>query len=253
MKRLLQMLGIIILFPFIATSQDDEKIQKLFQDAIEAMGGSAFLNVTSIVSEGNYFFFDSEGQSSSLVKFSDYTKLPDKSRFELGNKKKEREIHVFNLGKNEGWILEGQKETREATPDEMKDFRDEAKHSIDLIFRIRYKDSADKLFYLGPGEGQDVTLEMVKIVDPENDEVIVYFDRISRLPAKIEYRSTNKKGVRQRNVREFSQWHQIQNINTPLRIDSFVNSRRSYQCFVLKVRYNDNLPDSFFSKPVPPK
>ena len=242
----------VVSAPF-SCGQDDEIIRNLFEGAIEAMGGEAFLNVKDMASAGNYFLFDKEGNSSPIIKFADYTKLPDKSRFELGNKKKELEITVFNLEKNEGWILEGQKETHDASPQEMQDFRNAVKHSIDMIFRFRYKDPANKLFYLGPGEGKEVTLELVKLVDPENDEVTVYFDRISRLPAKIEYWNTNKRGVRQRNTQEYSQWHRIQGINTSLRTDGYVNNRRAYQSFILKITYNNNLPDSFFSKPVPPK
>jgi hypothetical protein len=236
-----------------AAAQDEERIQKLFGDAIAAMGGDAYLGVKDIVSEGNLFFFDRDGNSSGLIKYNDWTKLPDKSRNEVGNRKKLRDVTVFNLEKNEGWILEGQKDTRNATPDEMKSFRAAAKHTIDTIFRFRFKDPANRLFYLGPGEGADVRLETVKLLDPENDEVTVYFDRASNLPAKIEYRSLDKKGVRQRHVEEYSQWHVIQGVNTPLRTDGFVNGLRSSQMFVLKLTYNNDIQDSFFSKPEPPK
>jgi hypothetical protein len=233
--------------------QDEEIIQKLFQDAIQAMGGEAYLGVTDMVSEGQYFQFSTTGESSGLIRFTDYTKLPDKSRFELGNRKREQDVTVFNLATNEGWILQGQKEARAATPEEMKDFRNEVKHNIETIFRFRYKAPDNKLFYLGAGEGADVTLEMVKIVDPENDEVTVYFDRISKLPAKIEFRTLSKMGVRQRRVEEFSQWHVIQGVNTPMRIDLDINGRHASQQFLLKINYNNNLPDSFFSKPISPK
>jgi uncharacterized protein YaaR (DUF327 family) len=242
-------LGVTVL----ARGQDEEKIQKLFQGAIEKMGGESFLAVRDMVSDGNYFFFDREGNSSGLIKFIDNTKLPDKSRFELGNSKKSKDIQVFNLEKGEGWILEGQKETREATPDEMKDFKNAVKHSLDTIFRYRYKDPQNKLFYLGAGEGSDVTFEMVKLLDPENDEVTIYFDRLSQLPGKLEYRSVDKRGVQLRTVVEFSQWNVIQGVNTPLRTDTNVNGRRSSQQFVVKITYNNSLADDIFSKPVPPK
>jgi hypothetical protein len=243
---------VLTVVPFLPC-QDEETVRKLFEDAIQAMGGDAYLNVTDMVSDGQYFAFSREGEPSGLIKFKDFTKLPDKSRFELGNKKKELDITVFNLAANEGWILEGQKETRNATPDEMKDFKNAVKHSIDCIFRFRFKDPQNKIFYLGAGEGLDVTFEVAKIVDAENDEVTVYFDRITKLPAKIEFRDVNNKGIRRRVINEFSQWHMIQGINTPLRIDTSVNGRRSSQQFVLKLNYNNNLPDSFFSKPIPPK
>jgi len=45
----------------------------------------------------------------------------------------------------------------------------------------------------------------------------------------------------------------VQGVNTPLRTDGYVNKRRSFQSFVLKITYNNNLLDDFFSKPIPPK
>jgi hypothetical protein len=233
--------------------QDEQKIQRLFQDAIQAMGGPAYTQATDVVSEGNYFMFNREGDSSGLIKYFDWTKFPDKSHNEIGNNKKARDVTVFNLEKNEGWILEGQKDTRDATPDEMKEFKAAAKHSIDNIFRFRYRDPANKLFYLGTGDGSDVQYEVIKLLDPENDEISILFDRMSKLPAKIEYQSVDKNGIHRRHSDEFSQWHVVQGINTPLRTDSLVNGRQSSQLFLTKVTYNTNMPDSFFSKPMPPK
>ncbi len=254
MKRLLLVLWMTLAFVPLGRSQEDEDtIKKLFDDAIQTMGGEAYLSVTDMVSDGQMFGFNAEGDSSGLIKFKDYTKLPDKSRFEEGNRKKELDVTVFNLGKNEGWIMEGQKPVREATADEMKAFRNAVKHAIDIIFRVRYKDPETKKFYLGPGDGNDITLELIKLVDAENDEVTVYIDRISKLPAKIEYREMTSKGLRLHIIKEFSQWHVIQGINTPMRIDTSINGRRSEQQFIINLTYNNNLPDSFFSKPIPPK
>jgi hypothetical protein len=253
MTRLVLTLCLSFIFTPVSRSQDSDTIKKLFEDAVDAMGGEQYLNVTDIVSEGQMFGFDAEGASSLPIKYFDYTKFPDKSRFEVGSNKKKRDITVFNLGSNEGWILEGDRETRNAKPEEMEEFKNSVRHSIDMVCRFRYKDPENKLFYLGPGEGNDFTLEMVKIVDPENDEVIVYFDRISKLPARIEYRDINSKGVRQRHVEEFSQWHRVQGVNTPLRTDRYVNGRKSSQHFTLKITYNNSLPDSYFTKPERPK
>ena len=251
-RLLLPFLGLLFVNWAPVKGQDEGKIQKLFQDAIQLLGGETYLNVTDMVSEGNYFMFDRQGNSSGLIKFNDYTKLPDKSRFELGNRKKERDVFVFNLEKNVGWILEGQKETRDASPAEMVEFKKAVKHSIESIFRFRYKDPEVKLFYLGVSEA-DVKLEMVKVLDSENDEVTVYFDRMSKLPAKIEYQVTDAKGLRSRETQEFSQWHVIEGVNTPLRIDTFRNNRQYSQQFIIKITYNNSLEDNFFSRPIPPK
>ncbi len=257
MKKALFLCISFLFVVFVSTAlyaQDEEKIQKLFQDAIQAMGGDAYANVKDMTSEGNFFFFNREGDSSGLVKFTDYTRLPDKSRFELGNKKKARDIRVFDLEKDQGWVLEYPKDVRPATPQEIKEFRTDVKHNIDNILHFRWKDPANKLFYLGPGEGSDVTLEMVKILDPENDEVTVYFDRVSKLPARVEYRSVNSKtGVRERIVQEFSQWVAMDGVNTPLRVDTLINGRKAYQSSTIKISYNTNIPDALFTKPEQPK
>jgi hypothetical protein len=94
---------------------------------------------------------------------------------------------------------------------------------------------------------------MVKLLDPENDEVTIYFDRLSKLPAKIEYQAVDNRDIHYRETVEFSQWHMIQGVNTPLRIDTLRNGRQASQQFVLKIAYNTGLKDSFFSKPIPPK
>jgi hypothetical protein len=230
--------------------QEGGGTRELFEAAIDAMGGQAYLDVKDITSDGQSFFFNNRGESSGLIKFTDYTKLPDKSRFELGNKKKEREVTVFDLEKGEGWILEGDGEAKPATPDDMRDFRAAADHSIDNIFHFRWKDPQNKLFYLGPGKGADVAYDMVQMLDPVNDEVVVYFDRASKLPAKIESWRINERGIKVRDTDEYSQWHRIQGVLTPLRIDSYTNGRRRAQQFFLKVAYNSGIKDDFFSKPV---
>jgi len=236
-----------------ALGQDQEKIRGLFEAAIAAMGGDTYLRVTDIVTEGNYFLFNREGDSSGLIKYMDWTQLPDKSRNELGNKKKLKDVTVFDLAASRGWILEGQKETRDATPEEMKSFRKAVKHSIENIFRTRWKDPANKLFYHGPGEGSDVRYEQVQLIDPENDTVTVFFDRVKRLPARIEFKDVSPRGVQLREVEEYDQWHVIQGVNTPIRVARFSNGRKAAQLFVTQVIYNSTIPDSMFSKPVPPK
>jgi len=229
---------------------DTEKIKALFENAIAAMGGEAFMNARDSISEGQLFVFNDRGESSGLIKFADYTRFPDKSRFEMGNKKNSLEITIFDLEKNEGWIIEGQREPKAATEDDMNGFRAAANHSIDNIFRFRWKEPENKMFYLGLGDGSDVSREMVRLIDSKNDEVIIYFDRNSKLPVKIESYRINARGVRQRITSEYSQWHKFSNVLTPMRIDSYTNGRRSSQHFILRLAYNNNIQDSLFSRPV---
>ena len=63
--------GLIIFSQPLVRGQDEDKIKKLFQDAIQALGGDTYLKVTDMTSEGNYFMFDREGNSTGLIKYTD--------------------------------------------------------------------------------------------------------------------------------------------------------------------------------------
>ena len=63
----------------------------------------------------------------------------------------------------------------------------------------------------------------------------------------------SQRGVNQRHVEEYDQWHMISGVNVPLRIDNYVNGRKSSQLYVTNITFNNNMPDSLFSKPIPPK
>lgn len=86
-KNMLVLLGLISVFASNVQAQDEAVIRGLFQDAIEAMGGEAYLNVKDMTSEGQFFQFNRDGDNSGLIKYVDYTRLPDKSRHEAGNKR----------------------------------------------------------------------------------------------------------------------------------------------------------------------
>jgi len=53
--RMSLMVCLLAMLPQPAPAQE-ERIQKLFQDAIEAMGGATYLDVKDIVSEGTIFY-----------------------------------------------------------------------------------------------------------------------------------------------------------------------------------------------------
>ncbi|MEJ2109464.1 MAG: hypothetical protein P8Z37_06035 [Acidobacteriota bacterium] len=65
MKKLLLTCLIIAAIPVSLFSQDENKARILFEKAIEAMGGDAFLNVKDMVSSGNYFMFDRYGKDQA--------------------------------------------------------------------------------------------------------------------------------------------------------------------------------------------
>lgn len=228
----------------------DDKARATVEQAIRALGGEKFLKVREIYYRGNYYFWR-KGQSSLPLPFVQYIRLPDKLYQELGEKKRKR-ISVYNLDKNEGWIIEG-RDLREANQQEMDDFKRGVKHTIENLLRGRPNEPGVKLFYYGEDSvSWKQRAEAVELVDAENDSVVIFFDVSTRYPIKIEYQEPDEKtGRRVKIEEEFSNWHSVDGVLTPFRTDIYHDGELTVQAFYDPdgVAYNIGLPDELFAKP----
>ncbi|HEY2933267.1 MAG TPA: hypothetical protein VGK99_16120 [Acidobacteriota bacterium] len=228
-----------------------QKALAIIEKSIDAMGGNQFRQVKEMRSRGNYFIFK-DGQTAGHWKYFDFTRLPDKSRFQLGEGKN-KEVTIFNLATNSGWHMEGKSVIKEAKPEEVKQFHETVKHSIDNLLRDRLKEPGMSFFYYGPGElSSKDDSEAVEMIDAENDSVIIYFDVKTHLPSRMEYTSMDARGNKHKEATEFYQWHPKGGILTSMRLDNFTDGQASSQLFMDEIIYNPSPPlsDDLFSKPV---
>src|SRR3984957_16761655 len=82
--------------------QSEAKAKQVLQQAINALGGDAYLNVQDVTCTGRMTSFDHSGDLSGLQDFISYSKPPDKTRQE--NTPKRNIINVFSGDK--GWELD---------------------------------------------------------------------------------------------------------------------------------------------------
>ena len=221
--------------------------------AIEAMGGSNYLEVKNYHQVGRYFIFDRRGRSS-FTSFSDWTVFePIKWRFQLGEDKRQQ-VQIYNLEIGKGWILEGESSVEEIPEEDVQEFEVEVQRDIDILLRERVDEEGMNLFYYGPeeiaGTGE---YEAVEFLDATNYSVVIFFDLQSHLPSKMETYVTNKAGVRQKHETEFANWHTIQGVHTPLRSDHYTDGEMSRQIFIQEVSFNDDIPLAYFLEPKPQK
>ena len=238
-------------------SEKDQLRQKalaIVEESIKALGDARFRQVQAIQSRGHYYIFK-KGEMAGVAKFTDQTQLPDKSRFQLGEGK-DKEVTVFDLSREKGWHMEGKKDIKEATADDMKQFHQAARHSIDNLLRKRLTETGMNFFYYGASElaGKN-DADAVEMIDAENDSVVVYFDRKTFFPVRIEYVTVDIRGNKQKEATEFYNWHNIQGVMTPLRLDNFAEGQLASQLFIDEVIYNSPaaLNAATYAQPVPEK
>ncbi|GAB4240182.1 MAG: hypothetical protein Kow00109_15210 [Acidobacteriota bacterium] len=252
MRNLLISLSILAgLAAFVAAQEAGREpaadpARQVIQRAVEAMGGDAYLNMDRTYSRGRYFTF--RRGRKGFARYQDWTMYRPavKWRFQLGEGKRSS-IRIIDLEAGKGWLLEGKSSIEELPAEEIEDFARGVKQDLDVLLRERVDEPGMSLFYYGPdevaGEGE---YEAVEFIDEENLSVVVFFDRETHRPEKLETSFRDKQGFRHKQEVELSNWHTIQGVTLPLRVDVYVDEEISSQRFVEELQVNPKFPAGVF-------
>ncbi len=225
-----------------ARAQDKaEQGPELLQQAIEALGGEAFLNLESAQMEGRVYSFRRD-ELTGLSTFVVYTRYPDQHREEYGENK---ETIIVYSG-DQGWEIDvhGVKPLPE---EEMKTHLERESMSALHILRYRLGEPGILLEYAGRDFLGVQAVDVVNFIDAENRVATFYLDRLTHLPARVVWIRRDPK-TRERIEEEelLSKYFTGQGITAPRHMMRQRYGRRIFEAFVLKVQYNLPLPDSLF-------
>jgi hypothetical protein len=246
-------------------SDNARKAHALLDQALQALGGDAFLNYTNRVEEGRYYPLY-HGRTNTLgIPYNYYVQYPDKDRFEVLG---EKEIHIIPGTIDIGGvhskksvivvIHNGQKGyettfkgTSAQEKEDLENYLRRRPHSLEWVFRKWAKDPTVALFYEGVTNVDAKMADQVSLLNSQNDSVTLYLDQGTHLPLKTSY-SWRDPSDKQRNVEEevFDNYKPIQGIMTPHSITRRFNGDMSQQRFIATAHYNLNLPDSMFEATV---
>lgn len=225
----------------------DAKAEQIVQRAIEALGGSKYLNITTVTGKG-YFTPYKDGVSGIPAAFVDYIVYPDKERTEF--RSSGARVVQTNTG-NTGWIYDGAAKTLlDMTPAQVEDFRFAMRTNVDYLLRGTWRKDGAKLSYAGRREaGLAKRNETVKLVYPDGLSVEFEFGAKDGLPSKALYKRTNKEGEEVNEEDRFAQPITIEGVTVPFVIDHFragaQTSRINYQSVV----FNSPLSEALFARP----
>jgi hypothetical protein len=235
----------------IADPKDPQNLvrgRELLKQAIEARGGTRYLEFKTLHASGQYTPFE-QGISTTPKPFLDWIVYPNKERVEFGKgKKKDRTIQV-NVGET-GWVYDGDAETlKDQSEKQIKDFLEGIENDLDHLLRVAAKTPGVEIRFYGrqeirPGERAEV-LEIR--LTPERS-VMLMLDRYTHLPMSLSYEKADGKGLSKREVRYF-QYVSYDGIKFPNIVDFYKDgiqeSRINYQV----VQPNAPVSDELFAKP----
>ena len=235
--------------PAVPTSQaiptDQESARKaraVLDQAIQALGGQAYLNAQDMTQEGRSYSFH-HGEPNSLGSlFWRFRKFPDKDRIELTKKRDVIELYSGDKGYEITYRGVRDMESKELDP-----YLRRRHFSVDAVLRQWLNQPGVALFYEGQTVAAQKQADQVTVMNAKNEAVTLYLDASSHLPVKKSF--TWRDPVdKQRNVEEeiYDNYRPAQGVMIPYDTTRFFNGEMSAQSFVTSANINQGLSDTLF-------
>ncbi len=234
------------------SASGNEKAEAIIKQAVEAIGGSNYLNVRSVVGRGLYTSFQ-DGISQLPARFLDYIVYPDKERTEFIGAGI-RTIQT-NVG-DKGWVYDGATKTlTDMKPSQAQDFKRSMRTSMENVLRGWWRKEGATLSYAGRREaGLARRNETVRLTYPDGFWIEYEFGAKDGIPAKIIYKRTRNKADSDE-TEEITEEDRlakpitIDGVTAPFVIDHFINGMQTSRINYESIEYNRPFADSIFAKP----
>jgi len=239
--------------PVAKATPSDPKAEAIINRGIEALGGSTYLNVKTIVGRGFFTRFH-QGMSQIPARFLDYIVYPDRERTEFTGDG--IRIIQANFGET-GWLFDGATRTlSDMKSAQIEDFKRGMRTSVENLLRGWWKKEGATLSYVGRREaGLARRNETVRLTYADGFWIEYEFAAKEGLPAKVIYKRT-KKNPDSDETEEITEEDRlakpimIDGVTAPWVIDHFINGAQTSRVNYESIEYNRPLADSLFAKPV---
>ena len=222
--------------------QNSRKARALLDQAMQALGGQAFLNIHDIQEEGRTYSFHHGQPTSNGVLFWRFVEYPDKERIEIT---KQRDIaYVYNRDKGYEVTYKG---AHSIETKDLNDYLRRRRFSLDTLLREWINDPGVALFYDGNALAGNLPAEQITMINPKNEAVSLYFDIETHLPLKKSY-SWRDPVDKERNVEEeiYDNYRLVQGVMTAYGFTRYFNGDMQTQRFVNSAHYNQGLNQAMF-------
>jgi hypothetical protein len=218
------------------------KARGLIEQAIQALGGRAYLNVQNIEEQGRTYSFHHGNPTSNGLLFWRFVENPDKERIEVTP---ERDVAYLYTG-NKGYELT-YKGPRAIEQKDLDDYLRRRKFSLETLLRVWINDPKVALFYDGNALAGNLPADQITLIDANDEAVDLFLDIDSHLPIKKTYKWRDPVD-HERNVEEeiYDNFRVVQGVNTPYGFTRYFNGDMQSQRFVNAVHYNQELDQAMF-------
>ena len=239
-----------------AASPDETRQQRgkrVVDEAVQALGGQAFLHMQDRVETGRAYSFyraQTSGTSIATIYTRYLTPVPGKVAV--------REREAFGKNQNEGILLfteEGAWEitfhgARPLEPERYKNYQDSMLRNIFYILRQRLNEPGMEFYSQGADVYERIPVEIVDITDADRNTVTVSFSQFDKLPIRQVYRRRNEQFHDfDTEVTTFAKYRDVDGIKWPYDVQRERNGDKIYEMYSSSVEFNKDLKDDLFTLP----
>ncbi len=227
--------------------ENARKARAVLDQTIQALGGSAYLNIQDITQQGRTYSFYHGRPNSLGILFWRFYRFPDRDRIELT---KQRDvIYVYQGDKGYEITFKG---PHPQDPKDLAEYLRRRHFSLDWVLRKWLSEPGVALFYEGQTVAEEKPVEQVTVMNAHNEGVTLYIGTDDHLPVKKTY-SWRDATDKERNIEGevYDNYREVQGVMTPHTITRFYNGDMSNQRFLTEVSYNQGISDSQFEPTAP--
>jgi hypothetical protein len=229
--------------PTISADQENaRKARALIDQAIQALGGQAYLTIRDREMQGRSYSFHHGRPSNGGVIFWGFSEYPDKERIELT---KERDVTELYVG-NKGYELT-YKGVHPSEKQDLEDYLRRRRFSLDNMLRNWVNDPGVVLLFEGFAIAAQHPSQQVTLINAQDESVTLYFDNDSHLPVKKTFKWRDPVD-RQNNLEEevYENYRVVSGIMAPYNVTRFFNGDMASQRFLNSVTINQGLDPTMF-------
>lgn len=239
-----------------APETPEERGKRLVYEALDALGGDAFLHMNDRVESGRaYSLYRTQISGMSAAKIYTRYLAPVPGKVEV----RERESFVVNAYGKEGsavlltedgaWDITF-RGARPLDDQQYAAYKESTLRNVMYILRQRLHEPEISFYWRGSDMFENHPVEMVDITDAANNTVNVYFDQRSKLPVRQMYRRRNQEFHDfDTEVTIFGLYRKAGAVNWPCNIRRERNGDLIYEMFADQVEINKDLTDDLFVLP----
>jgi hypothetical protein len=214
----------------------------LLDQAIQALGGQAYLNVHDMEQQGRTYSFHHGSATTGGVVFWRFVEYPDRERIEVTPQRDIAVVYVSQKGYEITY-----KGPHELEKKDLDDYLRRRRLSLETILRTWINDPSVALFYDGKALAGNEAVEQVTLINAKDEAVSLFFDLESHLPIRKTYKWRDPVD-RDRNVEEeiYDNYKPVQGIMTPYSFTRYYNGDMQAQRFLNSIRYNEGVDEAMF-------